>query len=394
MPPPPPPPVPAPAAGGPPPPPSATPPPPPQAAVKSTDAVPNPTLTEHASPVFLISSATQLDDFFGFCKKVNPKQFEQIIKEGQLMQCGKDSIIYLQGETSDSFYVINDGTVEVVVSDDQGENPVPITYLNKGDLFGEIGLLTEVSRTASVRVPESATLLRFDRNAFSRLITTIPAFGHYLAMVLARRLHKTTSQLHFYSNARELSGSLDFFDLPTIFQTISLSQQHGIMHVYSLTSEIMGEFAFAMGSPISARYLHLYGVEALLELFQVTPHAQFGFTRLNEQPVVESPLEIANVNEFTMHAVHLRDEMLAVEEKLKLDEEKPVKRVHSRMEWKFPDHAEIAKALWQAIIKEPQAIKTLLATVPACRYHILCVIDRLFDSGQLAYAEMTPYGYR
>ena len=378
----------------PPPPPQAPPPPPPPSAAPIKLPVAESAPAPQPSPVFLVNSPTLLDDFFGFIKKVNPKQFEQILKEGQLVQCGADSIIYLQGESSDSFYVINDGTVEIVVSDDQGENPVPITYLSKGDLFGEIGLLTDVPRTASVRVPASATLLRFDRDSFLRLISSIPAFGHYLAMLLARRLHKTTMQLHFYSNARELSGSLDFFDLPTIFQTISLSQQHGIMHIYSLTAEIMGEFAFANGTPISARYQHLYGIEALYQLFQVTPHAQFGFTRANEAPVVEGGLQLGNVNEFTMEAVHLRDEMLALEEKLKLAEDKPVKRVHSRMDWKFPDQEECAKAVWQLLVNEPQLVSVIFSTVPSCRYHVLLVLDRLLESKQLAYAEMTPYGYR
>lgn len=337
---------------------------------------------------------TPLDDFFSFCKKVGAKEFETIIKVGQLMQCGPETIIYLQGESSDSFYVINDGMVEIVVADDQGEHPIPITYLSKGDLFGEIGLLTEVPRTASVRVPEAATLLRFDLTAFNRLITTVPAFGHYLAMLLARRLHKTTMQLHFYSNARELAGSLDFFDLPTIFQTISLSQQHGVMHIFNLTSEIMGEFAFADGNPISARYQHLYGTEALLQIFQVVPKANFGFTRANEVPVVESPLNLGNVNDFTMHAVHLRDEMLVIEEKLKISEEKPIKRVHSRLEWSGGELETCAQELWQILTKGPQPLKMISATLPYCRYHILKVIDSLFDSGQLAYAEITPYGYR
>ncbi len=351
-------------------------------------------LAQHVSPVFLVSSSTQMEDFFGFCKRVNPKHFEQIIKDGQLMQCGPDSIVYLQGETSDSFYVINDGMVEVVVSDVEGQNPIPITYLSRGDLFGEIGLLTDVPRTASIRVPEAATLLRFDQEAFQRLISTLPAFGQYLAMLLARRLHKTTAQLHFYSQARELSGSLDFFDLPTIFQTISLSQQHGIMNIFNLTSEVLGEFAFASGTPISARFQNLYGMEALYQLFQVTPKANFGFTRLSEPPVVDSTLPIPNVNEFTMNAIHYKDEMRVLEEKLKLSEEQPVKRVHARLDWKDPELEACAKELWQAIMKEPLPFKDLSMKLPFCRYNILRVLDHLFETGQLAYAETTPYGYR
>ncbi|GEM_PF-573861 len=343
---------------------------------------------------FTIPSPTVLEDFFEFCKKVGSKELETIIKEGQLVHCGPGSIVYSQGDPSDSFYVINDGTVEIVLLNEHGEHPTPITHLTKGDLFGEIGLLTNTPRDASVSVHEAATLLRFDQNIFQQLITTVPSFGHYLALLLARRFCKATMQLHFYSNAKELSGSLDFFDLPTIFQTISLSQQHGIMHIFNLTAEIIGEFAFSYGTPVSARYQQLEGIEALLQLFQVTPKANFGFTRSNEPPVVDSPLEIDNINEFIVHAVHLRDEMMVLEEKLKLSDDQPVKRIHTRLEWPYSDFQMCAKELWRALMKGPLPLSALSITLPYCRFRILQVMDRLFETGQLAFAKITPYGYR
>ncbi len=349
---------------------------------------------QEAAPVFSAPLPDAPDDFFAFCKKVNPREFEKIIKEGQLIQYGANSVVYSQGEASDSFYVVNDGTVEIVVVDQEGQNPIPITYLTKGDLFGEIGLLINTPRTATVCVPESAALLRFDQKAFQHLMATIPTFGYYLIVLLAHRLYKTTTQLHFRSNVRELSGSLDFFDLPTVFQTISLSQQHGIMNVVGPANEMVGEFAFANGTPISARFEHLYGMEALLQFFLITPKTFFGFTRTVEPPTVESSLAIPNINEFTMNAVHLKDEMLALEKKLNLSEEQPVKRVHASLHWQYPDFQECARELWQALTKEPLPMKELSSKLPYCRYHLLQVLDRLFETKQLAYAEITPYGYR
>jgi CRP-like cAMP-binding protein len=351
-------------------------------------------LVQHISPVFMLSTPEPMEDFFSLCKRMAPKEFELIMKEGQLINCGKDTIIYLQGEESDSFYVINDGLVEVVISDMEGQNPVPVTHLRKGDLFGEVGLLTGVPRTASIRVPISATLIRYDKAAFEKLVSTAPVFGHYLSMLLARRLHKTTVQLHFYSQMRELSGSLNFFDLPTIFQTIFFSQQHGVMHVFNLTADVMGEFGFVHGKPISARYLHLHGLEALYQLFQVTPQANFGFTRLHEPPVVSEPLDIPNVNEFTMNAIHMKDEMQVLEEKLNLGDGKPIKRIHARMGWDGVELQPCATALWQELTREPQSLDQLLLRLPFCRYHVLKVLDQLFETQQVALAEITPYGYR
>lgn len=351
-------------------------------------------MNEELPKLALLSSTPPVDDFFTFCKKMNPKEFESIVKQGQLVNCGPNSIVYMQGQESDSFFVVNDGTVEIVLASAEGENPTTIAYLGKGDIFGEIGLLLGMPRTASVRVPEAATLLRFDRDAFGNLISTVPSFGRYLAIVLGSRLHKTTVQLHFFSNARELAGNLDFFDLPTVFQTIGFSQQHGVMQIHGLTSEMVGEFAFANGQPISARYQHLYGREALFQLFQVPPKGHFGFSRLAEPPVVEASLELPDINEFVVHAVHLRDELHALETRLGLDEEAHVKRVHARLNWTHEDFKDCVEALWQKISSEPRSLRQLAAELPFSRYNVLSVIARLFESGQVAKAELTPYGYR
>ncbi|MCC7518677.1 MAG: cyclic nucleotide-binding domain-containing protein [Verrucomicrobiae bacterium] len=342
----------------------------------------------------LLSAAPPADDFFTFCRKMNPKEFEQIVKLGRLVSGERDSLVYLQGQESDAFFVVNDGAVEIVVASSEGENPTPVAYLSKGDIFGEIGLLLGMPRTASVRVPETATLLRFERDAFEKLLATVPAFGHYLAIVLSCRLHKTTAQLHFYSHATELAGNLDFFDLPTVFQTIGFSRQHGVMQIHGLASEMIGEFAFANGRPISARYQHLYGREALLQLFQLPPKGHFGFSRLDEPPVVESPLDLPDINEFVLHAVHLRDELHALEPDLGLGAATRFKRVHSHMDWPHKDLEDCAKALWKRISAEPRSLPQLAAELPFCRYGVVTVVTRLLGSKQIAPAELTPFGYR
>lgn len=351
-------------------------------------------MASSVSLVFVPPDQAQLDDFFAFCKSVNPKEFEKLLHEGQLTQFGPNSVVYPQGEAGDSFFVINDGQVEVVVADRDGQNPVPLTNLYKGELFGESSILLNAPRSATVRVPAAAALLRFDQETFHRLVSTVPEFGHYLAIMLARRLEKTTAQLHFYSNTCELSGSLDFFDLPTIFQTLSISQQHGMMYIFSLTAGILGEFAFAAGNPISARFRHLTGVDAMLDLFQAEPKVNFGFARTVEPPVVDNPIVIGNVNEFVMEAIHLKDEMQVLVEKLNIPEDKYLKRVHAHLDWTDPNLAGCAHEIWNRIMKEPQQFNTLLESVPYCRYNILAVVDRLFETGQLAYAELTAYGYR
>jgi CRP-like cAMP-binding protein len=334
-----------------------------------------------------------MQDFFSYCKKFDPKDFQTILSEGQLFRYNAGDCIYHQGDRSDCFYVLNEGSVEIIVAGEQGENPMPIVFLSKGDVFGEMGLLTGMPRNATARVPESAVVLKFPKIGFERLIFGVPSFAFYIACLLARRLNQTTVQLHFYSNARELAGSLDFFDLPTIFQTISLSQQHGLMEVRLITGEVLGEFAFALGKPIQARYRHLYGKEALYEFFQSTPKATFSFSRLTGPPMVEQPIELRDVNEFLMDAVHQRDELRALQEKMELDQ--PLGRSHAIFNWDGDRHLrDCAISVWEFLTDRRLSPRELYELLPFSQYTITRVVSRMLELDQLTAAKMTSYGYR
>lgn len=341
----------------------------------------------------LPSSEWAMQDFFSYCKKFDPKDFQTILHEGQLFRYEAGDCIYRQGDRSDSFFVLNEGSVEIIVAGEQGENPMPIVFLSKGDVFGEMGLLTGMPRNATARVPDSAVVLKFPKFGFERLIFGVPSFAFYIACLLARRLNQTTAQLHFYSNARELAGSLDFFDLPTIFQTISMSQQHGLMEVRQITGEVLGEFAFALGKPIQARYRHLYGKEALYEFFQATPKATFSFSSMAQPPTVEDPIELRDVNEFLMDAVHRRDELKVLQEKMDIDQ--PLGRTHAIFSWEGDKRlTDCAIMVWEFLTDKRLSPRELYDLLPYSQYAISTVVFEMLEKEQLSPAKMTSYGFR
>ena len=70
-----------------------------------------------------------------------------------------------QGETGDCWYVIVDGSVDVL------HDGAPVARLGRGDNFGEIALLRNVRRTASVVAREPLTAYRLDRSTFLAAVT-------------------------------------------------------------------------------------------------------------------------------------------------------------------------------------------------------------------------------
>lgn len=83
----------------------------------------------------------------------------------------KDTVIFNQGDQGDSMFIVDEGRAEVVVKQAEGHE-ITIAYLGEGDFFGEMALVSEEPRTASVRALTDTKLMVLDRDT---LYATIPA---------------------------------------------------------------------------------------------------------------------------------------------------------------------------------------------------------------------------
>jgi len=106
----------------------------------------------------------------------------------------KSTIIYA-GDSSDSLYYIIDGSVTVIIEDDEGREMI-VAYLNKGDFFGEMGLFDqEDSRSAWVRAKVECEVAEISYAKFSELTEKNPDFLFALGTQMAKRLRSTTRKV-------------------------------------------------------------------------------------------------------------------------------------------------------------------------------------------------------
>jgi len=96
--------------------------------------------------------------------------------------------IIRQGDPADKFYILAAGRVEVLEAHDGQEQHV--AYLDAGDYFGEIGLLEEQQRTATVRALTAVHALTFDRAAFRRWLSKSPESAQDLQETMQERLNE------------------------------------------------------------------------------------------------------------------------------------------------------------------------------------------------------------
>lgn len=87
------------------------------------------------------------------------------------------------GEPGDSAYVIEAGSVEILAGLAQGR----IAVLGAGELFGEVALLDQLPRTATVRTLEATTLVRIERSHVNELLKrSDPVIRHLMTLLLER----------------------------------------------------------------------------------------------------------------------------------------------------------------------------------------------------------------
>jgi CRP-like cAMP-binding protein len=83
-------------------------------------------------------------------------------------------VVIRQGEQPDRFYVVVDGTFAVSIAERPGEPPEQVRTLGRTDVFGEIGLLRDSPRTATVTAVTPGRLLALERGDFLALVGAAP----------------------------------------------------------------------------------------------------------------------------------------------------------------------------------------------------------------------------
>ena len=106
----------------------------------------------------------------------------------------KSVIIYAEDE-SDVLYFILEGSVSVLIEDEEGREIV-LAYLNKGDFFGEMGLFDdERNRSAWVRARTACEVAEISYAKFRQLYEEHPDVLFAMATQMAARLRDTSRKV-------------------------------------------------------------------------------------------------------------------------------------------------------------------------------------------------------
>ena len=120
---------------------------------------------------------------------------DQFLEHCHRRQYPAKSVIIYAGDKPDVLYYIVEGSVTVLIEDEDGREIV-LAYLNKGDFFGEMGLFgDEPNRSAWVRARSACEVAEMSYTKFRQLYEEHPDVLFAMASQMATRLRTTSRKV-------------------------------------------------------------------------------------------------------------------------------------------------------------------------------------------------------
>ena len=125
--------------------------------------------------------------------KVEPAKLKLIAFAAERTQFRSGEEMFHQGDLADAAYIILEGRADVVIDTPGG--PLKVAEVGSDEVVGDIGILCDVPRTATIIATENLATLRITKDLFFRLVNEFPQMAVEIMRELARRLERTTAQL-------------------------------------------------------------------------------------------------------------------------------------------------------------------------------------------------------
>jgi CRP-like cAMP-binding protein len=126
-------------------------------------------------------------------QNVEPAKLKLLAFTSERVAFEAGQILFNEGDMGDAAYIIMEGDAEVSVRSPAG--PVVVATLGRNAFVGEIAILCEVPRTATVKARQRLVCLRISKELFLRLINEFPQMAVSVVRELAHRLEQTNNKL-------------------------------------------------------------------------------------------------------------------------------------------------------------------------------------------------------
>lgn len=125
--------------------------------------------------------------------KIEPSRLKLLAFTSDRVMYEAEQEICHQGDIGDAAYLIISGEADILIEAPTG--PLAIASVGKNALVGEIAIINDVPRTATVRAKTKLEALKIKKEHFLRLVSEFPEMAIEIMRVLASRLSTTNEEL-------------------------------------------------------------------------------------------------------------------------------------------------------------------------------------------------------
>jgi CRP-like cAMP-binding protein len=126
-------------------------------------------------------------------RDIDPARLKLLAFTSERVHFAPGQRFFSQGDASDAAYVILDGHAQVLLDTPRGE--IKVADLGRNALVGEMGILSDAPRSATIAAVDATTALRIDKRVLLELLLQFPQMSIAVMREIAGRLERTNAQL-------------------------------------------------------------------------------------------------------------------------------------------------------------------------------------------------------
>ena len=126
-----------------------------------------------------------------FFKSAHVELIREVVMELKPSVFNTGDLIFRQGDIAHNMYFISKGRVEIF-SEKTGDS---LAQLTEGSFFGEMALLLDAPRSASVRAMSFCDIYTLSKDSFNAVIKNHPSFGNHIKSLAVERKNQQTEKL-------------------------------------------------------------------------------------------------------------------------------------------------------------------------------------------------------
>ncbi|HEX8167670.1 MAG TPA: cyclic nucleotide-binding domain-containing protein [Beijerinckiaceae bacterium] len=126
-------------------------------------------------------------------RDIDPARLKLLAFTSERVNFAEGQKFFQQGDAADAAYVVLQGKADVTIDSPGGE--IKVAELGQNAIVGEMGILSDSPRSATIVAAAPTTALRIDKRVFLELLTQFPQMSIAVMRELASRLEKMNAQL-------------------------------------------------------------------------------------------------------------------------------------------------------------------------------------------------------